>query len=142
MITYIYIYDYIYIYIYLYSYIDTYNYTCLTCNTYYVYTFIQMIHYSSPVPQSTIWIHTHTCSIKEAILPRQTGSSESLRAANRKDSRGTGHDLKTSPWHSWRLPSGFILGENPRSEWRSLASWKITYFYGPFSSQPCLITGG
>ena len=31
--------------------------------------------------------------------------------------------------------------ENPRTEWRSIAR-KITYFYGPFSSQPCLITGG
>ena len=31
--------------------------------------------------------------------------------------------------------------ENPRTEWRFLAN-KITYFNGPFSSQPCLITGG
>ena len=29
--------------------------------------------------------------------------------------------------------------ENPRNEWRFHR--KITYFYGPFSSQPCLITG-
>ena len=117
MYTYLSIYICVYIYdIYVYIYIDTYNYTYLTCDVYiYIYIFIHMIHYSSPLPQSTIWIHTHTCSIKEAILPCQTGSSESLRAANRKDSRGlyikshrTGHDLKTSPWHFWRLPSGFI----------------------------------
>ena len=31
--------------------------------------------------------------------------------------------------------------ENPRTEWRFLAR-KITYFYGPFSRKPCLITGG
>ena len=31
--------------------------------------------------------------------------------------------------------------ENPRAEWRFVAG-KITDFNGPFSSRPCLITGG
>ena len=45
----------------------------------------------------------------------------------------------------WDLPSGFIshMAENPRT---FHGGWKIartiTYFYGQFYSQPCLITGG
>ena len=30
---------------------------------------------------------------------------------------------------------------NPQTEWRFIAR-QITYFYGPFSRQSCLITGG
>ena len=40
------------------------------------------------------------------------------------------------------LPSGLIKhGELGNTEWRFLAR-KITDFYGPCSSTPCLITGG
>ena len=34
-----------------------------------------------------------------------------------------------------------VIMENPRTEWRFLAR-KITDFYGPFSSTPCLTTRG
>ena len=40
------------------------------------------------------------------------------------------------------LLSGGIEPGSGKSPINGRGHWKITYFYGPFSSKPCLITGG